>query len=85
MLRGMYMHPDRMRQGIGSGLLAHIKPILADTESYCIPGAHLLDFYGQADFRQISFDAAPGFLVERIRGYLDEGKDVVIMHRATGL
>tara|TARA_B100001540_G_scaffold312266_1_gene333090 strand:+ start:4179 stop:4598 length:420 start_codon:yes stop_codon:yes gene_type:complete len=83
-LRGMYMLPDRVRQGIGSGLLNFIVPVLAETEAYCIPGDHLFDFYAQVQFRPIETEAAPGFLIERIKGYFKEGKKVAMMHRIAG-
>ena len=83
-LRGMYLHPDMLRQGIGSNLLAYIAPVLAETDSYCIPSDHLFGFYSQVQFQPIDIEAAPGFLIERIEGYLSEGKKVAIMHRPAG-
>ena len=80
-LRGMYMRPDHVRKGIGSQLLYSIEPILAQSDSYCIPLGHLLDFYGKVGFRHIQSETAPPFLAERLDGYLQEGKDVVIMFR----
>lgn len=37
-LRGMYMHPDHVRKGIGRKLLLAIEPVLAETDAFCIPG-----------------------------------------------
>ena len=83
-LRGMYMHPDYVRKGIGRQLLAAIEPALAQTESYCIPRDHLLDFYGRAGFTVIHRAKAPPFLSTRLSGYLKEGLPVAIMHRRKG-
>lgn len=83
-LRGMYMHPDHVRSGIGSVLLEHIEPVLAETDSYCIPFDHLFGFYGQARFNNIPTEEAPAFLSERIQKYMEEGKQVAIMHRIVG-
>lgn len=83
-LRGMYMHPDYVRQGIGGQLLTAIEPPLSRTESYCIPRDHLFDFYGRAGFKVIDQREAPPFLSTRLASYIDEGLPVAIMHRPTG-
>jgi N-acetylglutamate synthase-like GNAT family acetyltransferase len=83
-LRGMYMHPDYMRQGIGRKLLKAIEPSLSQTESFCIPRDHLFNFYGRAGFNVIDQHEAPSFLAKRLAGYIDEGLPVAIMHRSRG-
>ena len=83
-LRGMYMHPDYMRQGIGSQLLKAIEPPLSETESFCIPRDHLFDFYGKAGFYVIDQHEAPSFLSKRLAGYIDEGLPVGVMRRSRG-
>ena len=83
-LRGMYMHPDYVRQGIGMRLLDAIEPPLSRTESYCIPRDHLFDFYGRAGFQVIEQHEAPSFLSKRLSSYIDEGLPVAIMHRPQG-
>lgn len=83
-LRGMYIHPDHERQGIGQQLLKAIEPALSKTDSYCIPRDHLLDFYGRAGFTVIDVERAPSFLGERLASYISEGLPVAIMHRPIG-
>ena len=83
-LRGMYMHPEHVGQGIGSRLLRSIEPVLADTRSYCIPRKHLFDFYGMVGFRVIEQNAAPAFLSKRLSAYVNEGLSVAIMYRPEG-
>lgn len=83
-LRGMYMHPEHTRKGIGAMLLSSIEAELAMTDSYCIPAPHLLDFYGKAGFGSILEESAPSFLTARAAGYIQEGKEVVIMYRPAG-
>ena len=83
-LRGMYIHPNMTQQGIGTDLLEYIEPALAETDSYCIPGEHLFDFYGKIRFAPIAVESAPGFLAARVKGYLEEGKAVGIMYRVRG-
>lgn len=83
-LRGMYMHPEHVRKGIGTQLLFHIESVLSQTASYCIPSGHLLAFYGKVGFKKIEPAMAPAFLAERVAVYLAEGKDVAIMRRPIG-
>lgn len=83
-LRGMYIHPDHVRTGIGQQLLEEIEPVLSETDSYCIPRDHLFDFYGKAGFQVIEPDHAPPFLYERLAGYITEGLPVAIMYRSQG-
>ena len=83
-LRGMYMHPDYVLQGIGRRLLNAIEPPLSQTESYCIPRDYLFNFYGRAGFKVINQHEAPSFLSKRLASYIDEGLQVAIMHRPQG-
>jgi GNAT superfamily N-acetyltransferase len=83
-LRGMYMHPDHVRKGIGQQLLKAIEPVLSKTDSFCIPRDHLFDFYGRAGFQVIEPNDAPPFLNERLAGYIKEGLPVAIMYRPEG-
>lgn len=83
-LRGMYMHPEHIRLGIGSRLLRHVEPVLGQSPSYCIPADHLLDFYGKVGFTVIAPEKAPGFLASRHETYSREGKSVAIMYRPPG-
>ena len=80
MLRGMRVQPAYQRSGIGSRMLRLFEQQLND-ECLCVPFAHLLDFYGQIGFREISRDDAPAFLAERARSYEAEGHKVAIMKR----
>ena len=83
-LRGMYMHPDYVRQGIGRQLLQAIEPSLSQTNAFCIPRDHLYDFYGRVGFKVIDPSKAPDFLAERLANYIDEGLPVAIMQRPKG-
>ena len=83
-LRGMYMHPNYVRKGIGRKLLQALEPVLARTDSFCIPRDHLFNFYGRAGFRVIESCDAPSFLSERLESYINEGLPVAIMYRPVG-
>jgi N-acetylglutamate synthase-like GNAT family acetyltransferase len=83
-LRGMYMHPEHIGKGMGSALLKAIEPVLAETNSYCIPLDHLFSFYGKAGFCRIETNDAPEFLRDRLESYFQEGKSVAIMYRSAG-
>jgi len=83
-LRGMYMHPDYVRKGVGRQLLKAIEPVLSETDSFCIPRDHLFEFYGRTGFKVIDANDAPPFLSERLAGYIKEGLPVAIMYRPEG-
>ena len=82
MLRGMHVAPECRRTGVGTSLLRAFVDQLHDTECFCIPFAHVTDFYQRAGFSVLAEDSAPAMLVERLRIYRDEGHKVVLMHRA---
>src|SRR5215218_7464341 len=73
MLRGMYVAPAVRRSGVGTRLLAAFVEHLGGTECYCIPFAHLTQFYQQAGFTLLAEGTAPAMLAERLRNYRSEG------------
>lgn len=83
-LRGMRVHPDYQHQGIGSALLAFAVDRASERRCYCLPFAHLSDFYGRAGFAVVADSDAPPFLLERAVRYRGKGEDVVVMARAPG-
>ncbi|MEM8814926.1 MAG: GNAT family N-acetyltransferase [Pseudomonadota bacterium] len=83
-LRGMYTHPSRVRQGIGASLLRAVEHKLAGRDSYCLPFAYLQGFYGEIGFEAIPEVAAPKFLRRRYAAYIEDDLDVIIMFRARG-
>ena len=85
-LRGMYLHPEHLRTGIGTRLLRHVEPTLNNRLSFCIPFQHLREFYSQVNFQQVTeFSEAPEFLWERVKAYQLEGKDIILMRRECNL
>lgn len=80
-LRGMRIAESQRRQGLGSRMLCDIARWLENRECYCIPYAHLVEFYGQIGFLEIAPHAAPPFLVDRAADYEKRGLDVAIMCR----
>lgn len=81
MLRGMYVDPAQQRRRVGTHLLRALVEDLNGAEWFCLPFAHLIAFYEGAGFAVVAEDAAPPFLVERLRRYRQEGRDVLIMRR----
>lgn len=81
MLRGMFIHPEHRRRGIGKQLLAAFTAHLPDDDCYCVPFTHLVSFYGRSGFVVIPESAAPPFLRERLARYRGEGHDVLVMCR----
>ena len=80
MLRGMRVQPPYQRSGVGTRMLRLFEQQL-EAECLCVPFAHLLGFYGQIGFQEISRDEAPPFLAERAMSYEAEGHRVAIMRR----
>jgi N-acetylglutamate synthase-like GNAT family acetyltransferase len=83
MLRGMYVAPAVRRSGVGTSLLTAFAEHLDGAECFCIPFAHLTQFYQQAGFTLLAEGAAPAMLSERLRSYRSEGHQVVLMHRGS--
>ncbi len=80
-LRGMYVAPDRRGRGIGSRLLDAVAAAMGPVACWCVPFAHLREFYSRAGFEECPLELAPGFLEKRVRRYLKEGNEVIIMRR----
>jgi GNAT superfamily N-acetyltransferase len=80
-LRGMQVHPEFQRQGIGRLLLARCVPHLDERTAYCLPYGHLVRFYEQAGFELAEPGELPPFLARRLAGYLASGQQVVAMRR----
>jgi len=71
-LRSMQVADNHQGQGLGRELLNRFRQRVEEkniSEVYCIPFAHLEDFYGQIGFKKVEIDQVPGFLQERILGY----------------
>jgi len=81
MLRGMYLEKSLQRNGVGTSLIKHIEPVLNEATSYCLPFAHLSEFYGQIGFEEISSDSLPDFLVARFKKYQEIGHNIIAMKR----
>ena len=82
-LRGMRVARARQRRGMGTRLLHLLEKDLDSTDCYCLPYAHLVEFYGQIGFRLLDEHRAPPHLQERIAGYraLGNGKQYTLMYR----
>jgi GNAT superfamily N-acetyltransferase len=81
-LRGMEVHPEHRRQGIGSQLLQACVPFLDAGLSFCLPYTHLVSFYGAVSFEVVQPSRLPPFLAARLASYIAEGRAVLAMHRA---
>jgi N-acetylglutamate synthase-like GNAT family acetyltransferase len=82
-LRGMRVAPAYQRRGIGTRLLRLLDKDLGSADCYCLPYAHLVDFYGQIGFGLMDPGEAPPHLSERIAGYRarGDGKQYTLMYR----
>jgi GNAT superfamily N-acetyltransferase len=81
MLRGMQVDPAYHRRGIGSQLLDAFARDIKELECFCIPFAHLTEFYGRIGFTVAAAESSPEFLVARTERYRLEGHQVLIMRR----
>ncbi|MET0752366.1 MAG: GNAT family N-acetyltransferase, partial [Pyrinomonadaceae bacterium] len=75
-LRGMFVDKKHQRKGIGKLMLFHFEKALPNQDCYCLPYAHLLDFYGIIGFRQIDKSDLPPHLRQRLEKYLADGLDM---------
>ena len=82
-LRGMQVHPSAQRRGIGTQLLAAVARELGNRSCYCIPYAHLREFYGGIGFATVEPPEAPPLLQARVDGYRERWpeKRFLLMHR----
>jgi GNAT superfamily N-acetyltransferase len=83
-LRGMYVEAPSRRRGIGRQMLEAADGEIGSRECWCVPHAHLEDFYSRIGFQKCGSDTAPDFLRTRLREYRQCGRRVVIMRRKAG-
>jgi GNAT superfamily N-acetyltransferase len=83
-LRGMGVDSGFRRRGIGTRLLELLIAEIGARRCYCIPYAHLREFYGRAGFADLDLDSAPHFLRDRVLEYRNSGNDVILMCRPGG-
>lgn len=83
-LRGMGVDSGFRRRGIGTRLLELLISEIGARSCYCIPYAHLREFYGRASFADLDLDAAPHVLRDRVLEYRHAGNDVILMCRPGG-
>ena len=79
-LRGMQVSPEFQRQGLGSSILQRLENELGLNACYCLPYEHLMTFYRQAGFEQVSTNL-PLILDQRLTEYSNRGLGVVAMFR----
>jgi len=82
-LRGMYVEGESQRQGIGRRMLEAAGRVIGSRECWCIPHAHLKEFYSRIGFSECAPELAPRFLSERASGYEKSGNRVIIMRRVS--
>lgn len=80
-IRGMQVHPDFQRQGIGRALLGECLSRLEDVVCYCIPWSYLEQFYRSGGFERCESGDVPDFLAERFSRYVKQDRDVILMRR----
>jgi GNAT superfamily N-acetyltransferase len=80
LLRGMYIKQAFRGKGIGLAMLLYLEAQEDMAGCYCLPYGNLVRFYGNIGFEEISIAEAPGFLVDRLERYRNNGnRDIIIM------
>lgn len=80
-LRGMFVAAHLQRRGVGHQLLGEVAVQLADRPCWCLPYAHLVDFYGLIGFRGVDPSSAPKHLRERLVEARRKWGDIIVMRR----
>jgi len=80
-LRGMRVHDNYRRKGIGKQMLFLLEELLCEKECYCLPYRHLINFYGNIGFVQIAEKDAPKHLQQRLNEYKAKGLNITVMKR----
>ncbi len=80
-LRGMQVAAPWRGRGIGKQLLQVVATWLGERQCYCVPYAHLTQFYGQIGFADEASVGVPEFLASRVDDYRKRGLDVRLMVR----
>jgi len=81
LLRGMYIRPSARSEGIGTLLLSAFARALGERACFCIPFAHLTEFYRREGFATVPEANMPAPLALRLNRYRQEGHDVLLMLR----
>ncbi|AUI88326.1 GNAT family N-acetyltransferase [Vibrio azureus] len=80
-LRGMYIASDFQGQGLGLKFLKHIEPVLNSHVGYCMPLAHVTDFYTHIGFKEVEESQYPEFLQQRCEKDREMGYSITTMRR----
>ncbi|MGD8113105.1 GNAT family N-acetyltransferase [Vibrio sp. TRT 17S01] len=80
-LRGMYIASDFQGQGLGLKFLKHIEPVLDLRTAYCMPLAHVTNFYKHIGFKEVEESQYPEFLQKRCEKYREMGYLITTMRR----
>ncbi|ELA8088818.1 GNAT family N-acetyltransferase [Vibrio parahaemolyticus] len=80
-LRGMYIASEFQGQGLGLQFLKHIEPVLNLRTAYCMPLAHVTDFYKHIGFNEVEESQYPEFLQQRCEKYREMGYSITTMRR----
>ena len=83
MLRGMHVAPDWRGRGVGTLLQGAFEADLPPGPCVCMPYVYLEPFYAVIGFERMAEADAPQFLLDRLAQYRAEGRDMMLMRRAS--
>lgn len=80
-LRGMSVHPEYQKKGIGRRLLTRFEELVSDKTCWCIARDDLEVFYGRIGFGKITPDRLPLCLQKQVKEFNDLGHEVLCLVR----
>lgn len=87
LLRSMMVAEEYRGLGVGEKLLAAFEAFLVREgvrDTFCLPYAHLEEFYGKIGFAKVGEAETPPFLLVRMVDYNQGAKRMICMKRAGG-
>lgn len=78
LLRGLWVHKERRREGLGSSLLVDCSHYWKKQTCFCYPFSHLEKFYVKHGFTRAE-NRAPKPLLEKLKSYQQRGEKVILM------
>jgi len=68
-LRGMSVHPEHQRKGIGKKLFAEFEKLVSEKTCWCVARDDLDVFYNRIGFQKIELEALPSPLQRKVRAF----------------
>ena len=80
-LRGISVHPEHQKKGIGKKLLAEFEKLVLEKTCWCVARDDLEVFYNRIGFQKIEPEELPSPLQKQVRAFHDLGHEVLCLVR----